>query len=153
MTLRTDIKQAFYDRLAAVTTANGWPIQIASIFADKIPLGLELTPEDLPAVFILDDGATFSHLHGVVDVALALRVQIVETEEQPDSRMDALLRTVAKAIWANSPSAEVMDGFRFHSRVYQVEMDSDETDLHMIDGNRIATTRMIVHYRTRPYDL
>lgn len=151
--LRSEIFTAFATRLQSITAANGYPIPIKRVFFDKIPLGLELTPEDLPALFALDDGATMEHQHQIVDVALALRVQIVDAEEQSDDRMNELLREVAKALWANSPTAQVQDQFRIHSRVYQMEMDSDETDLHMIDGNRIATTRLIVHYRTRPYDL
>lgn len=153
MSLRSEVALAFSARVATVSTANGYPVQINRVFFDKIPLGLELTPEDMPAIFVLDDGAQFTHLHGVVEVALSLRLQVIDVEEASDARMNDLLRNIAKAIWANSPTAEVQDQFRIHPRVYQMEMDSDETDLHMIDGNRIATTRMIVHYRTRPYDL
>lgn len=151
--IRSAVGLALKARVETITTANGYPVGFARVFYDKIPLGLELTPEDMPALFVLDDGAAHQHLHGVIEVARAFRFQIIDKEESSDERMNLLIRLVAKAIWANSPSAQVQDAFRFHERVYQVESESDETDLHMIEGNRIASARIIVHYRTRPYDL
>lgn len=152
--VRSQVGLALRTRLASITAANSYPIEIKQVYYDKIPLGLELTPEDLPALFLLDDGADTKHLHGVIEVARQFRVQIVDQEDSTDDRMNELIRLVAKAVWANSATAEVQDQFRsIHERIYQVEMVGDETDLHMIEGNRIASTQMIVHYRTRPYDL
>jgi hypothetical protein len=151
--LRTSVGEALKTRLETITTANGYDLTVKKVWFDDIPLGLGLSPEDLPALLLLDDGASFTHEHQLVNVQLAIRVQIVESEEAPDNRLNAIIRAIGKAVWANSAVAEVQDQFRFHPKVYQVAMESDETDLHVIDGNRIATTRMIVHYRTRPYDL
>lgn len=152
--IRSEVGLGLKARLETITTANLYPIGVKKVFYDKIPLGLELLPEDLPALFLLDDGASMQHLHGLIEVARAFRVQIVDNEDATDDRMNELIRLVSKAIWANSPTAQVQDAFRsIHERIYQVEMDADETDLHMIEGNRIASVQMIVHYRTRPYDL
>lgn len=151
--LRSDIGLALKARLASITTANGYPVDVKKVFYDEIPLGLELSPEDLPAIFLLDDGASYEHEHGLLNVARAFRVQLVDQGEATDEAMNLLIRCVGKAVWANSATAQIQDAFRFHERVYQVDIDTDETDLHMIEGNRIASAQMIVHYRTRPYDL
>ncbi len=153
MSIRNEVGQALTDRLKTIKTANGYPFDVKQVYYDTIPMGLELTPEDMPALFLMDDGATIEHLHQSLEIARAFRVQIVHTAEASDDTMNTLIRLIAKAVWANHPTAQVQDAFRFHERVYWVQMDSDETDLHMIESNRIATARMIVHYRTRPYDL
>jgi hypothetical protein len=151
--VRSAVGIALRDRLKKITTANGYTSNIKKVFYDKIPLGLELESSDMPALFLLDDGATSQHLHGVIEIARAFRIQIVDDEESSDEVMNEHIRNVGKVVWADSPTAETQDQYRFHERVYQVEMDGDETDLHMIEGNRIASVQMIVHYRTRPYDL
>lgn len=152
--LRSAIGLAIKGRLESITEANGYPIGVKKVFYDRIPLGLELAPEEMPALFLLDDGAAMNHEHGLVNVVRAWRVQIVDGETADDDRMNELIRLVAKALWANSPSAQVQDQFRsMHPAVYQMAMTEDETDLHMIEGNRIASAQFLVHYRTRPYDL
>lgn len=151
--IRSEVGLALKARLSKVTTANGYTSNIKKVYYDKIPMGLELESSDLPAFFLLDDGAGMAHLHGLVDVSRVFRVQVVDREDASDDTMNEHLRNIGKVIWADSPTAEVQDQYRFHERVYQVEMDADDTDLHMIEGNRIASVQMIVHYRTRPYDL
>lgn len=152
--LRSEIGEAVRDRLLTVTAAGGWPLPVASVFYDKIPLGLELDVHQMPAVLVMDEGASYRHEHSALNVSLAFRLHLVLAEGSTDDQVNLLIREIGKAVWANSPTAETMDGFRLlHPRVYQVEMERDETDLNMIEANRIATVQMIVHYRTRPYDL
>lgn len=153
MSIREDVGNALKVRLESITSGNGYPISVRAVYYDKIPMGLELGPEDMPALFLLDDGATIEHLHQALEISRAFRVQIVDQEAATDGDLNTMIRLIAKAVWANHPNAAIQDAYRFHERVYWVQMDSDETDLHMIEGNRIATVRMIVHYRTRPYDL
>lgn len=151
---RSAIGQALRTRLKTILTTGGWPLSVKEVYYDKIPMGLELAPEELPAFFLLDDGAVYTHEHQAMVIAHKYRLQIVDTDEQPDDRMNELIRLAAKAIYADSPTAERTDAFRaLHPAVFDFWLDEDETDLHMIDGNRIATLRMIVHYRSRPYDL
>lgn len=152
-TVATAIGLALKARIETVTTGNGYVRGFARVFFDKIPMGLELGPDDLPACFILDDGATIQHQHQFLEIQRSYRLQIVDKDEASDEDMAELIRAVAKGIYANSPTAQVQDQFRFTDRVVWVELSGDDTDLHMIDANRIAALRLIVHYRTRPYDL
>lgn len=151
--IRSQVGLALQTRLQTITTANGYDVGIRNVYYDTIPMGLELAPEDMPAIFLLDDGATYEHEHKVVNVSRAFRMQIWDAGGVSDDVMNSYIRAIGKAIYADSPTAQVTDMFRIDPSVYWVQMDSDETDLFMIEANRIATTRYIVHYRTRPYDL
>jgi hypothetical protein len=150
--LRSDIGKAVKARLETVKSSNGYPIDLKAVYYDDIPMGMELAPEQLPAVLLLDDGQNHKHLHGAIEVQWSLRIQIFDVETSTDERMNLILRNIAKGLWANSPTATVMDQFRsIHPSIYQLESLGDETDLHMIEGNRVATARVIVHYRTKPF--
>ncbi len=150
---RAAIQDALVGRLESITAANGYDVTVQQVYADKIPMGLELEDFNMPAVFVLDEGAAYEHDFKMMKVARSFRLQLVMREDATDSDVGDVLRAIAKSIWANHATAEVMDAFRFHELVYWVEMTEDETDLHMIESNRIATAKMIVHYRTKPYDL
>lgn len=149
----SQIGQALKARLETITALAGYPVPLKKVFFDKIPMGLELSDAQLPVAFLLDDGASYSHQHSRLDVARAFRIQLVNVESASDETMSEMIREVAKAVYANSPTATVEGAFRFHERVVWVELSDDESDLHMIEANRIAALRLIVHYRTRPYDL
>jgi hypothetical protein len=151
--IRNAVGQALADRLKTITTAVGWPREIKNVWYDDIPLGLELMEHHCPALFVLDDGGSFRHQQQVVDVARNFRIQIVMPKETVDSEMDLLIRLIVKAIFANSPTAEVTGEFRVHPIVYQITLQGDDVDHHVIEANRIASIRFIVHYRTKPYDL
>lgn len=154
MSKRAAIGIAVRDRLKTVTMANGYPVDVRAVYYDDIPMGLELTPEQLPAVFLLDDGAVYGHQHGEVAVAVNYRLQVVDGDKSTDEAMHTIIRCLAKALYADSPAAAVVDRFRaLHPGVYQLDLAADETDLHLIEANRIAALRVIVHYRTKPYDL
>jgi len=151
--IRSDVGIALKTRLETIKTANGYPVGFAHVFYDEIPLSLELSPEDLPAVFLLDEGGAYAHEHQVLNVTRSWRLQLIHGEEATDEQMNELIRMISKAIFANHPTANVQDAFRFHERVYQVSLETDETDLRMIEGNRIATVNLLTYYRTRPQDL
>jgi hypothetical protein len=150
--IRAQIGVALADRLATIQTANGYDHTIKSIFQDKIPQGIDLEEKDLPAILILDEGGIPTHKQQDIEYARSYRLQIVDSEV-PDTKLAELMRAVNKAIFANHPTANITSEFRFHPRVYQVELGVDETDLFMIEANRIATFQIVVHYRTKPYDL
>lgn len=152
--VRSAIGQAVKARIQTISAVNGWGLPVKGVYYDKIPMGLELGPEDLPAIFVLDAGADITHEHHLVQVELAFRLQLVDIDEATDDRINEMIRQIAKAFYADSPTAERTDAFRsLHPKVWQLTMVRDETDLHMIDANRIATMTLIVHYRTSPYDL
>lgn len=151
---RTTIAKAIRDRLATITTAAGYPATIKRVFFDDIPMGLELKGTDMPAIFMLDEGAPYIHEQGCLNVAMSLRLQVWDTGKKTDEQMHDYLRAIAKAIYADSPSANRLDAWRtFHPAMTWVELVGDEGDLHMIEANRVATLNLIVHYRTTPIDL
>lgn len=150
-----DVLAAVATRLQTIVVVpNGYPDPFKAVYFDKIPMGLELTPEQLPTAFLLQDGAPYQHQHSVMNVSRNIRVQVVHKDEATDTEMSILLNNVARAIYANSPTIEREGEFRsIHPKITWIELDSDDTDLHMIDGNRIAGLRLIVHYRCRPYEI
>jgi hypothetical protein len=151
--LQADIAQALATRLASITEANGYDCDVKNVWADDMPLGLEMQPHDLPAIFVIDEGAQLSQDHGTLDVQRTFRLQLVHSRV-PDSVMAEVVRAVAKAVFANSPTAQVQTEFRsIHPRVYQVRLIDAETDLNLLEANRIASLRLVVHYRTKPFDL
>lgn len=151
---RTTIGKAIRDRLATITTANGYDVGIKKVFFDAIPMGLELKVTDLPAIFMLDEGAPYAHEQGCLNVAMSLRLQIWHDGKRTDEQMHDHIRAVAKAIYADHPTANRLDAWRtFHPSMVWVELVGDEGDLHMIEANRVATLNLIVHYRTTPIDL
>lgn len=153
MSVASEIGLALKARLETITAINGYAVPLKTVYYDKIPIGLELGDGQLPVAFVLDDGAVYDHQHQQLTVQRTFRIQLVNVESATDATMLAMIREVAKAIYANSATAEVQGAFRFHERIVWVELLDDDGDLHMIEANRIAALRMIVHYRTRPYDL
>lgn len=150
--IRSQVGLAFKARLEKVTEDNGYDHTIKAVYYDKIPMGLELLDHQLPALFLLDEGANHTHEHQTMDIAVSYRIQLVHGQVT-DQVLQEIQRAIARVIFADSPVIDRTDQYRIHTRVYQIEMVDDETDLHMIEANRIATMRFIVHYRTKPYDL
>jgi len=148
---RHEIQAALVTRLQSITTANGYPVEIAKVVCDAIPMGLDLQAHDLPAIFVLDEGAENQHEMQVLDVAWGFRLQLIETSAD-DERVSLIIRSVLKALYADSSSAQRTDAFRFHPSVTWVELLDVDSDLHMIEANRMAAITLIVHYRTTAWD-
>lgn len=154
MSTRGNISTAIAVRLATITEANGYDIGFKQIFYDKIPMGLQLGKFDLPAIFMIDEGAPYEHEMGCVDVLWALRLQLWFKKDEPDSVLHDGIRAVSKCLFANSPTAQRLDAWReLNPKIHWIELVGDEGDLNMIDANRVATLNLIVHYRTNPLDL
>jgi hypothetical protein len=149
---RTQILYALRDRLALVKTSNGWPVTVNSIFVDEIPMGLDLEPHQLPALIVMDDNDMFRHEHQALDCAWKIEIQLV-LEKCPDSTVHELARNILKAIFAGTPTGETNGGFRFHPAVTWVELQAMHSDLHMIEANRMASIDLVIHYRTKPWNL
>jgi hypothetical protein len=150
--LKTQILYALKDRLAIVKVANGWPVDVNEIFVDEIPMGLDMQPHQLPAIIVMDDQDIFSHEHQALDCAWKIELQLV-LEKCPDSKVHELARNVLKAIFAGHPTTESNGGFRFHPAVTWVQLQAQHGDLHMIEANRMASIELVIHYRTKPWNL
>jgi len=148
------VVQAIVDRIDQVKTANGYPRDIKRIFYDKLPMGLELQPHEMAAVLVIDEGARLKHDKLRLDIDQTLRLQLILERDEKDEAIYELFRSIIKTLFANSPGAERIDGFRgIHPSITQLVFLDYQTDLHMIDSNRIATMRLSVQYRTKLFDL
>ena len=52
--IRGQIIEATKARLETITTANGYDIEIEKVFADEIPMGLDIKDDFLPAIMLID---------------------------------------------------------------------------------------------------
>lgn len=148
------VGQAIVDRLGTITTANGYPRSFAKIFYDKMPMGIDLQPHEMPGLFVLDEGARTNHDKLRLDIVQTFRLQLILERDETDEKIYELVRSIIKALYANSPTAERIDGFRsLHPSIIEIKFLDYQTDLHMIESNRIATMRFSVHYRTKLFDL
>lgn len=149
---RAQIMEALGERLAKVTAANGYPQTIKKVYVDEIPLGLKLEPQQLPAIFVLDDQDLNRHEQQALDLAWKIELQLVLPRVK-DSVVHEHVRSIVKAIYADSPTAEGTMGMRFHPAVTWVELLTISSDLNMIEANRLASIEILVHYRGKPWDL
>lgn len=148
------IFQAIANRLTNLTAANGYSTNVKQVYWDKIPMGLQLSVQQLPCIFLLDGpdpvDMKFKCLEGNWDI----RLQLWHNGKIGDLEMLQFSRDVFKVIYANSPTAEVDDQFRtLHSRIVEIVPLSISPDLNMIDGNRVAELAFTVRYRTKLFDL
>lgn len=152
--VRAQICQGVADRLETVKTSNGYTTNIRRILYDDVELGMDLKVQHMPAIIVLDEGVSWNHQLSSLDGQQSLRLQLVLAEGSKDEDIHEMIRDVAKALFANSPTSERVDGFRtIHPKIKWIQLTDDITDLHMIRANRIATLRLLVHYRTKPWDL
>lgn len=148
------VGQSIVDRVATVKTVNGYPRTIRKVFYDQMPMGLELQPHEMPAILVIDEGARTNHDKLRLDIEQTFRLQLILERDEADEKIYEMIRSVIKAIYANSPNAERIDGFRaLHEKIVEIKLLDYQTDLHMIESNRIATLRFSVHYRTKLFDL
>lgn len=150
--LRANILTALADRLAKIRTSNGYPQDVRKIYVDEIPMGIQLSPQQLPAIFVLDDQDLARHEHQSLDFSWKIELQLVLGKVK-DSVVHELVRSVGKCLYADSPTAENNFGFRFHPAVTWIELLAISGDLNMIEANRLCSVELVVHYRARPYDL
>lgn len=153
MGLKAQILQNFADRLRTITAANGYGTNVVKVFADEIPMGLDLEEFNLPAILCIDGQDKQTLIHQCVEGLWNIELQLIH-KDLPDSVMNEFVKDVFKCVWANSATAERNDGFRsIHPNIYEITPLSISPDLNMIEANRIYGVSLQIHYRTRLYNL
>jgi len=151
--IKGQILEAFANRLTLVTTANGYATNVKKIYSDKIPMGIQLNKQQLPAIFVLDGPDSIDMQMGCMNGNWDFRLQLWHNEVG-DIQMIEFARDVLKVIFANSPSAQRTDAFRaLHPNIVEVIPLSISPDLNMIDANRVTEISFVVRYRTKLFDL
>ena len=151
--IKGQILDALATRLTSITTANGYYTNVKKIYNDKIPMGIQLQKQQLPAIFLLEGPDILTTEFGCLKGSWDIRMQLWHNEVG-DTEMIAFARDVMKAIYANSPNASVLDAFRsLHPNIYEFVPLSISPDLHMIEANRVTELSFEVRYRTKLFDL
>lgn len=151
--LKGQILEAVAARLAKVTVANGYATDVKKVYADKIPMGIQLNKYQLPAIFLLDGPDSIELEHSCIKGNWDLRLQLWHNEVG-DTEMQQFVRDVMKVIYADSATAQRQDQFRaIHEKVHEFIPLSISPDLNMIEANRVAELSFLVRYRTKPFDL
>lgn len=151
--IRGQILTNLATRLAKVKTANGYSTNVQKVYYDDIPMGIQLRKDQLPAIFLISGPDLPEFQQSCVIGNWEFIIQLWHNEVS-DKEMENFSRNVFKAIYADSPTAQVWDQFRkLHERVFEVIPLSISPDLHMIKANRITELRFRLKYRTKLYDL
>jgi hypothetical protein len=151
--LKAQISNAVAAKLAEITTANGYGTNVQAIYYDKIPMGMQLEPHELPAILMLagDDNPKMKNQcwFGSWEIYLQLINGDVD-----DSAMDQFVRDVFKNIYAGDATSQRNTAFKsLHPSIYNIEPISIEPDLNMIDANRCYVVGLLIQYTTKLYDL
>jgi hypothetical protein len=153
MSVHGDIQNALAARLATITAANGYATNVLNVYHDEIPMGLDLNDYQLPAIFLLSNLTQLTTQFPKVIGRWQVNLQLWHTKVA-DSVMYDFVRDVYKAIYADSPTAQVNGSFRaLHPKVVEVRPLSLATDLQMIEANRVFVLSFEVHYRTELFDM
>jgi hypothetical protein len=153
VSIRAEIFTAIANRLETVKSVNGYSTNVNKVYFDEIPMGIQLQPHQLPAIFLLDrqDPLDTEHkqLVGRWDIDMQLwNVRV------GDVAMMQFVRDVYKAIYANSSTAQREDEFRsLHPQIVEVKPLWIRGDLNMIKSNRITELSFSIHYRTRLHNM
>ena len=139
--IKGQISQALSSRLASITTANGYLTNVKKIYSDKIPMGIQLNKQQLPAIFVLDGADLIDMQMGVVAGNWDFRLQLWHAEVG-DIAMNEFSRDVFKSIYADSASASRVDAFRgLHQNIGR--------KLRRTDGARRSGDRGTPHPKSR----
>ena len=153
MSTRSEILQALAARLRTITVANGYPFNVQQVYADEIPLGMDLADHEVPAILLLDKECGTEHQFTDLNCEWTFELQLIAGQVS-DSVMLDFTRQVAKALYADNPTAETNNGLRtLHPRVYDMQLLGAFGDLNTIEGNRFAILELVVFFRTKPWDL
>lgn len=156
--LREEIQLGLVARLETITSANGYDTNVRNVYADTIPMGLELEDHELPAILVISGDDEQERSTQWVKGMWNFEIQLIHTLTT-DSVMNRFVRDVAKAIFANSPTAQRNEAFRgpspggIHESVYDVWQRVIESDLGMIEANRFYCCQYVIRYQTSPHNL
>jgi len=141
-------------RLATVTASNGYSTDVKKVYYDQIPMGIDLPKYDLPTIFQLNRVESNSMQQKCYNGMWEFDLQLWEHGSVGDIEMAEFVRSVYKALYANSPTAQREDQFRsIHSTITELVPLPISADLNMIEANRITVVTFRVHYRTKLYNL
>ena len=148
------IQASLRDRIATVTSANGYDTDIQKVFMDEIPMGLDLDLYELPAALVISGKDTLTHQQGWLVGKWVIEVQLIHNGTVGDTIMNNAARDIAKAVYANSPTVRRADAWRvFEGQPTAVWIREIQPDLNMIDANRFICSTYEVEYHTHPTDL
>jgi len=154
MGLLNEIQQGIAQRLATITVANGYSVDVVNVYYDVIPMGLELEEFELPAIFLLTNRNKIERKVGCNENTIIFELQLIHLANEPDSTMFNFVGDVYRAIYANSPTADVVTEYRtIHNSIYDIKSNGPEFDLNMIEANRFAILDLQVNFRGRYINL
>jgi hypothetical protein len=147
------ILEAIAIRLGAITLANGYRTDVKKVYWDQIPMGIELSNYELPAIFLLDRADILTTRFPIIEGTWEIDLQLWHNGDQGDIIMSNFVADVFKAIYANSPVAQIKDAFRMQPSIVEFKPGSIATDLNMIEANRIYEVSFSIKYRTPIYEM
>lgn len=141
-------------RLETIKSVNGYTTDVKKVYFDQIPMGIELPKYSLPAIFLLNRVESSRLEHKCYIGLWEFDLQLWHNGGVGDIEMTEFVRNVYKALYANSPTAQVEDQFRgIHESLVELVPLPISADLNMIEANRITVTTFRVHYRTKLFNL
>lgn len=153
MGTRNEILTNLGARLATITVANGYVTDVKKVYYDDIPMGLELNDYDLPAIFLLDRLDELNTQQAIVEGLWQFDLQLWHNKTT-DSDMLQFVGDIFKAIFANSPTAQINGSFRaIHAKIVEIRPMTIASDLHMIEANRVSIVTFQCRYRTKLFEM
>lgn len=153
MSVRGDILVAIGERLSKITADNGYTTDVKKVYFNKIPMGLDLQPHEIPSIFLLDRVDILNTQQAVIEGQWEFDLQLWNNEVE-DTTMLQFVRDVYKALYADSPTVQMNGAFRsIHPQVVEIIPLSISSDLHMIEANRVTVVTFKVRYRTKLFDM
>lgn len=141
------IQENLAQRLATIKQANGYETDVKNVYYDTIPMGLELEPHQLPAILLIATHNEIERKVGCNINKVVFEVQLIGLDTAPDSYMFDFISNIYKAIFANSPTADILNLFRtIHPSIFDIKSDGSQFDLNMIEANRFAIIDLQVFY-------
>ncbi len=146
-TIISSIQENLAQRLLTIKNANGYNTDVKGVHYDSIPMGLELEPHQLPAILLIAIRNEIDRKVNCNINKIVFEVQLIGLDSASDSYMFDFISDVYKAIFANSPTADVLTLFRtIHPSIYDIKSDGSQFDLNMIEANRFAIVDLQVFY-------
>jgi hypothetical protein len=150
MSIRADIKNNLATRLRTIKSANGYATNLAFVYSNDIPMGLSLEPHELPSILLIPGNDTIDPKgQNRIYCDWTFYLQLIHADVDDDIML-AFINDVAKAIFANSATADRQDEYRtIHENIYKLDIIEIEPDLNMIEANRFAIIELRVKYTTK----
>lgn len=154
MGVRGEIVEALAARLASIKASNGYATDVQEVYYDQIPMGIRLPSYKLPAIFLLERADALVTEHKVLKGDVTYDLQLWHNDEIGDVTMTNFVGDVFRAIYANSATAQREDAFReLHANLVRVVPVAIESDLNMIEANRVYGVTFTVEYRCKLYQV